>query len=104
MKKFFVIMLVLSLAGCTTSPTPRKLFMEPRFGMTKRELIEVSGKPDSIEIYQKSDKTRVEFYTYLRIYQSSQSKVPVCLINNKVVGWGNSYYEDHVSADDIRIK
>jgi hypothetical protein len=78
--------------------------MEPRFGMTKQQLIEASGKPDTIEIYQKSDKTRVEFFNYVRTYQSSQIKVPVCLINNKVVGWGNSYYEDHVSADDIRIK
>jgi hypothetical protein len=72
--------------------------------MTKQQLIEASGKPDTIEIYQKPDKTRIEFYIYTKQYESSQVKVPVCLIDNKVVGWGKSFYEDHVSTEDTRIK
>jgi hypothetical protein len=67
-------------------------------------MFDLLGKPDSIEIYKRSDLTRVEFYIYHRQHESSQKKVPVCLINNRIVGWGESYYEDHVSQDDIRIK
>ena len=32
--------------------------------MTKQQMIDLLGKPDSIEIYKKTDLTRVEFYIY----------------------------------------
>ena len=83
---------------------PVKPFDEPQFGMSKRQLIDTYVKPDSVEIYQKPDKSRLEFDTYVRVYQSSEEKVPVCLIDNKVVGWGKAFYEDHLSTDYIRIK
>ena len=104
MKKFLMIILCLGLMGCATANTQRKPFMEPQFGETKQQLIEMLGRPETIEIYQKPDKTRVEFYIYIRQYQSSQVKVPVCVINNRVVGWGKSFYEDHISMEDTRIK
>jgi hypothetical protein len=81
-----------------------KPFVEPQYGMTKLQMIDLLGTPDSIEVYKKSDQTRVEYYIYHREYGSTQEKVPVCLINNKIVGWGKTFYEDHVSTDDIRIK
>ena len=105
MRKFMIIILFLSLVGCSSmSSNIVKPYVDPQFGMTKRQMLDLLGKPDSIEIYKKSDQTRVEFYIYSRKYQTSQEKVPVSLINNKVVGWGKTYYEDHISADDIRIK
>ena len=104
MKKIFIIGLVLSLMGCVHAYDQEQPFSQPQFGMTKQQLIEASGKPDTIEIYQKPDKTRIEFYIYTKQYESSQTKVPVCLIDNKVVGWGKSFYEDHVSQNDTRIK
>jgi hypothetical protein len=95
----------LGIIGCSqTSSQIVKPFSEPQYGMTKSQMFDLLGKPGSVEIYKKTDLTRVEFYIYVRKYQSSQEKVPVCLIDNKVVGWGKSYYEDHVSPDDIRIK
>lgn len=102
MKKFLMIILCLGLMGCATANIQRKPFMEPQFGETKQQLLETLGRPDTIQIYQKPDKTRVEFYIYH--YQSSQVKVPVCVINNRVVGWGKSFYEDHISMEDTRIK
>ena len=81
-----------------------KPFVDPQYGMTKMQMFDLLGKPDSIEIYQKSNQTLMEFDIYHRQYESSQEKVPVCLINNKIVGWGKTFYEDHVSSDDIRIK
>src|SRR5665213_1156169 len=103
MKNFLIFGLCICIVGCAHVPIENP-FVEPQYGMTKIQMINSIGDPDSIEIYKKSDLTQVEFYMYSRKYQSSQEKVPVCLINNKVVGWGKTYYEDHVSPDDIRIK
>ena len=105
MKNFLIIGLCLSFIGCVHGANQiAKPFVEPQYGMTKPQMIDLLGKPDSIEIYKKSDETRVEFYIYVRKYGSSQTKVPICLIDNKIVGWGKTYYEDHVSPDDIKIK
>ena len=105
MKYFLIIGLSLSLVGCVTpSSNIVKPYTEPQYGMTKLQMLDLLGKPDSIEIYRKPDKTRVEFYMYVPNYDLPQDKVPVGLINNKVVGWGKTYYEDHVTSDDTRIK
>lgn len=104
MRNLLIIGLCLSLIGCASTPKlVEKPFVEPQYGMTKPQMLDLLGKPDSIEIYKKTDLTRVEFYIYHRD-QSSQEKVPVCLINEKIVGWGKSFYEDHVSTDDTRIR
>ena len=105
MKNFFIIGLCLGFIGCASmSEKQAKPFVEPQYGMTKLQLVGLLGKPDVIEIFKKSDQTRLEFYIYVKKYQSSQEKVPVCLIDNKIAGWGKTFYEDHVSLDDIRIK
>lgn len=104
-KYFFTIALCLNLLGCASSSIDIvKPYVEPQFGMTKQQMLDLLGKPESIEIYKELDLTKKEFYFYVKRYQSSQLKVPVCLINNKVVGWGKSYYEDHVNSDDLKIK
>jgi hypothetical protein len=104
MRNFLTIVFCLSLIGCAQAPIVIvKPFVDPQYGMTKLQLIDLVGTPDSIEIYKKN-YTRVEYYIYARKYQSSQEKVPVCLIDNKVVGWGKTFYEDHVSFEDKRIK
>jgi hypothetical protein len=95
----------LTLIGCASSPEKMvKPFDEPQYGMSKQQLIGMFGKPDSVEIYQKPDKTRIEFDTYIRVFQTSEEKVPVCLMDNKVVGWGRTFYEDHFSTDYIKIR
>ena len=105
MKNLMIIGICLSLIGCAPSAGQIvKPYVEPQYGMTKMQMLDLLGKPESIEVYKKSDLTIVEYYIYVRKYQSSETKVPICLINKKIVGWGKSYYEDHVSSDDIRIK
>ena len=100
MRRILIIILCLGIVGCAHVPKRNlKPFVEPHYGMTKPEMLDLLGTPDSIEIYKKIDLTRVEFYMYVRRYKSYQSKVPVCLINDKIVGWGKAYYEDHVSQD-----
>jgi hypothetical protein len=106
MKRFLIMIVCAGLIGCAanTSHEMRISFVPPQFGETRQQLVLASGKPDTIEIYQKPDKTRIEFYVYVIQYQASQEKVPVCLIDNKVAGWGKSFYEDHISTEDTRIK
>jgi len=105
LKNILIVGLCLGLAGCASvSDRQIKPFDAPQYGMTRRQLTDTFGKPDSVEIYQKTDKTRVEFDTYVRVFQNSEEKVPVCLIDNKVVGWGKTFYEDHISTDDTRLK
>jgi hypothetical protein len=105
MRNFLIFGLFFCFIGCAhTSHQIIKPFVEPVYGMTKPQMIDMLGTPDTIEIYKKTDLTQVEYYFYHRDYQSSRLKVPVCLVNNKVVGWGKSFYEDHVSSDDTRIK
>lgn len=102
---FLIIGLCLNFIGCAPSSNEIvKPFADLQYGMTKQQMIALMGKPNTIEIYKKTDQTRVEFYIYANNYQSPPAMVPVCLINNKVVGWGKSFYEDHVSQDDIRIR
>ena len=105
LERFLIISLLLGITGCaSTSSQIVKPFVEPQFGMTKKQMFDLLGKPEAVEIYKKSDQTRVEFYTYIKPYGSSEEKIPVCVINNKVAGWGKAFYEDHVSQDDIRIR
>lgn len=105
MRLLVLVSLFLCSFGCVPTPVLiERPFVEPQYGMTKMAMLDLLGKPDSIEIYKKTDFSKVEFYIYHIQYQSSLTKVPVCLINNKVVGWGKSFYEDHVTSDDIRIK
>lgn len=105
LRHFLSIGLCLVLMGCATlSDKQLKPFVEPQYGMTKQQLISLLGKPESIEIYKKTDLTILEFYIYTWKYPTSQLKVPICLIDQKVVGWGKSFYEDHVSADLIQLK
>ncbi|MBF0570700.1 MAG: DUF3192 domain-containing protein [Candidatus Omnitrophica bacterium] len=104
-RNFLIIGLCFSLTGCAhTSNKAVKPFVDPQYGMTRQQMVELFGRPDTIEIYRKSDQTKEEFYIYVKKYQSSQINVPVCLVDNKVIGWGKTFYEDHVSSDEIRIK
>jgi hypothetical protein len=105
MKNFLVIGLFLMFIGCAPAAYQIvKPYADPQYGMTKMQMFDLLGKPESVEIYKQLDLTRVEFYIYVKKYLSSEEKVPVCVINNKVVGWGKNYYEDHVTQDDIRIR
>jgi len=105
MRNLLIIGFCLSVIGCAHAPVlVEKPFVDPQYGMTKLQLIDLVGKPETIEIYKESNQTQKEFYIYIKKYQLTEEKVPVCLINNKVVGWGKTFYEDHVSLDDTRIK
>jgi len=105
MKNFLIIGLCLSLMGCVCwSEKQVRPFIDLQYGMTKVQVMDLLGKPDQIELYKESDETRVEFYIYVPLDRSSQEKVPVCLIDDKVVGWGKAFYEDRISQDLVRIR
>jgi len=101
MRNLIVIVFCLAFAGCVTT---QKSFGDPQYGMTRVELVKTLGRPRAVEVYRKTDLTELAFYFYVKKYQSSETTVPVCLIDNKVVGWGRSFYEDHVGGDVTRIR
>ena len=104
MKKFLIVSLCISIIGCASGPIKQTGSVDVlQYGMPKGQMVNSIGKPDSIEIYKKSDDSRVEFYIYGRT-PDSKDKVPVCLIDNKVVGWGKTFYEDHLTPELTRIK
>ena len=87
MKNFFLVGLCLCLIGCAHAPVvPIDPLAQPQYGMTKQQILDVMGKPDAIETYKKDESIKVEFYIYVRKYGASPYQIPVCLIDNKVVG------------------
>lgn len=104
-KTFLVFFLFFGVLGCAhMENNVEKIFVDPQYGMSKAQMLDLLGKPRAIEIFKKPNLTREEFYIYVRKHDSSEEKVPVCLIDNKIVGWGKTFYEDHVSLEDVRIK
>ncbi|MDE2222049.1 MAG: hypothetical protein KGK03_03150 [Candidatus Omnitrophica bacterium] len=104
MRILFILVLSLVFTGCAHLPAREKPLVEPRFGMSKEQLIESMGPPDRTELYKREDQSRYEFDIYIRQYPAGRYVLPVCVTGNKVVGWGRSYYQDHIRPDDIRIR
>jgi len=105
MRKSIIAALCLCLLGCAHLPTSmQKPYSEPQYGMTKIKLWALLGQPQEIEVYKKTDLDILEFDIYIRQDQSSPERIPIGLLNNKVIGWGKTFYEDHISSDDIRLK
>ena len=102
MKNIFLIVLCVILIGCAT-PRQYQSHMDLHFGMPKQQVLAVLGPPSERQVYKKSDETIVEYLIYNN-FESYAQKTPICFINNKLVGWGQSYYQDHVSLNDTRLK
>ena len=101
----FALVLCFMFFGCAHEAIViQKSYVDPQYGMTKLQLLDLVGKPESIQVYKRTDGSFLEFYMYTKHYQTSQTTIPVCLAGNKVVGWGESYFQDHISTDEVRIK
>jgi len=77
--------------------------MDLQPGMSKQQVLAVLGPPRGREVYQKYNDVMVEYLIYDH-FQRYEDKTPICFINNKIVGWGKTFYQDHVSSDDKRLK
>ena len=104
MKRLLLIVLCLSLSACAPAQIIKyQTHMDLFPGLTKQRVLEDMGPPAIRELYRKKDTTLVEFYIY-KSFEPYENLTPICFINNKVVGWGNTFYQDHVSSDDLRLK
>lgn len=102
MRNIFLVMLVLVGVGCASERAYiTRMNLSP--GMAKKTVLDTMGKPQQWEIYEKYNKVRVEYLFYPN-FNNYEEKTPLCFIDGKLVGWGNTYYQDHVSTDDKRIK
>lgn len=77
--------------------------MDLRIGMSKQQVTSVLGPPNEYERYQKPNTVIVEYLIY-RYFVAYEEKTPICFIDNKLMGWGSTYYLDHVSSEDKRLK
>lgn len=97
------LFLLLLLTGCAQTTAYYASTMSLRPGMTKKEVVSVMGPAPQRELYQKHNMVLVEYLIYPN-FSRYEDVTPICFINNKVVGWGRTYYEDHVSDKDLRLK
>ncbi len=72
-------------------------------GMKKKQITDLMGEPPERELYQERNETLVEFLIYPN-FSSYEEKTPIGFIDNKLAGWGKTFYEDHISADVKRLK
>lgn len=104
MYKILSIVLALAVGGCATKPMlSYQTNTELKPGLTRQQVMGLLGQPPRREVYVKSNQTMVEYLIYPNVNRY-ELWTPICFINNRVVGWGKNYYEDHVDSDDIRIK
>ncbi|MBF0489376.1 MAG: DUF3192 domain-containing protein [Candidatus Omnitrophica bacterium] len=95
------ISLSLVILGCAHMEYPSH--MDLRYGLNKQEVLTTMGPPAAVERYKKADETIVEYLLYNN-FVAYEERTPICFINNKLVGWGRTFYLDHVSDRDIRLK
>ncbi len=103
MKKFILLFLCLVLMSCSRRMVEYQSHMRLDYGMPKQHVLEVLGPPSEKEVYQRKDQRIVEYLIY-KNFVSYEPKTPICFINNKLVGWGRTYYQDHLNEQDLRLK
>ncbi len=101
MKNFLLAVLLVSFIGCATPKYQTHMDLQP--GMTKKQVIAVLGPPAEWEVYKKTNETMVEYLIY-KNFESYAKKTPICFIDNKLAGWGQSFYQDHLDPTDTRLK
>lgn len=73
-------------------------------GMTKKEVVSIMGQPYTREVYQLPDESVLEFLIYRTYYEIGREEMtPICLKDNKVIGWGRNFYEQQQQKYQLEI-
>ena len=117
MKKILLISIVF-IAGCPGSPVQteweagknRKAMISLSPGITKNDVVEIMGKPRKTELYI-SEGDNTEFWFYLIEGTTIHSKrlietnfIPLVFENDKLIGWGSRYLDEHIKKYELRIR
>lgn len=102
MKKYLLLLLILSISGCATTRIPSvasKYESKLSLGLTKNEVKTRLGEPTRISSHLKFDKENEEYYevSHWIYFFSTFWKWPhtteqlyITFTDNKVIGWGPS--------------
>jgi len=78
-------------------------------GMTKKQVMEIMGKPDLNESYQKVDGGAIVILFYYINRKWSNGNVtkdectPIVFENGKLIGWGDEFYQSKIKIElDIK--
>jgi outer membrane protein assembly factor BamE (lipoprotein component of BamABCDE complex) len=91
---FFVIFMAIVLSGCGVAAVAegsnnRAKLMQINIGDSKDQLLKVMGNPELREAYPEGE---VWLY-YTGTGFGYNHKTPVVIVNGKIVGWGDNYYD-----------
>lgn len=112
-KPIFLFIITMLVSGCASSTywgidRTRSNLMKIEISMTKQEVLNIMGTPYRREAYSTPDGKVLDFLLYLTQapgYQISDNDItPVCLVNDKVTGWGRNFYEQQKQRYEIEIK
>ena len=107
-KTAFLLLLLIIIASCasqTKDALNRDNLMKLELGMTKEQVIQIMGKPDFTEAYQKPGGVSETFFyytktrrvdTYRRWPDENIQKdecTPVVFEGGKLIGWGDEFYQ-----------
>lgn len=103
---FLISLFLILIINCAGSPVRRRHEAESnrsklvalKIGMTKKEVIDLMGKPSKTEAYQIQGKN-LEFWLYLTEYEWLQYSTPkpeytpLAFEEGILKGWGRNYYD-----------
>ena len=72
-------------------------------GMTKTEVIDVMGPPYKREVYDRTEW--LSYHTEIHHFgaNSENNYTPICIEDNKLIGWGRNYYQSKVHKFDVKL-
>lgn len=108
MKKILLISLIF-IVGCEGSPYQiqseakknRKAMISLSPELTKNDVLKIMGKPRNTEFYI-SEGSNIELWFYL--IEGETIYVPLLFKNDKLIGWGSRYVDEHIKKYEVRIR
>jgi len=106
MKKLSLVVLIMILcSGCyVMGNITRGNLNKIDIGMTKQEVVSIMGQPYTREVYQLPDGAVLQYLIYVTYYEvGHQETTPICLKDNRVIGWGRNFYEQQQQRYQLEI-
>ena len=107
-KTAFLLLLLIIIASCasqTKDALNRDNLMKLELGMTREQVIQIMGKPDFTEAYQKPGGVSETFFYYTKTRRvdtyrrwpddtiTQDECTPVEFEHGKLIGWGDEFYQ-----------
>ena len=109
MKKLFLLVLLATLTGCEIVPDftvgrNNRNMTKLTVGMTKDQVLEVMGPAGKVEAYTTKSGGVIEFLMYRTLVDAAsrfeviqdRHWTPICIVDGKVEGWGQNFYDDTI--------